>query len=415
MAVIRPFCGVRPAPELVSEIAALPYDVYSSAEARRIVERNPRSFLKIDRAETQFPEGTDMYAPEVYACAANTLEQMKETGEFVQDETACFYVYALTMNGRTQTGLVCCASVDDYLNNVIKKHENTREDKELDRIRHVDRCSAHTGPIFLAYRTNQEAQTLIEEAVKEETVYDFVSEDGIRHQVWRIADETVSGLTSAFAKAENLYIADGHHRAASAVKVALKRRKENPEYTGNEEFNYFLAVLFPEEQLKILDYNRVVHKLDTEVKETLLQKLEKSFTVERTGDEIARPQKKGEIGMYFRGTGYRLTAKEEICVDDPVEGLDVSILQNEVLKPLMGITDPKTDPRMQFVGGIRGLKTLEDIVDHDEDSVAFAMYPTSMEELLKVADAGRLMPPKSTWFEPKLRSGLFIHEFGRNS
>ena len=352
-----------------------------------------------------------MYAPEVYTCAADILEKMKKSGEFVQDETACYYLYALTMDGRTQMGLVCCASADDYLNNVIKKHENTREDKELDRIRHVDRCSAHTGPIFLAYRTNQEVQRLIEKAVKEGTLYDFVSEDGIRHQVWSIVDDLADRLTGAFANVKNLYIADGHHRAASAVKVALKRRKENPGYTGEEEFNYFLAVLFPEEQLKILDYNRVVHKLDIKVKDSLLTSLENGFMVEKVGDETVRPRKKGEIGMYFEGSWYRLTAKKEICVDDPVEGLDVSILQNEVLKPLMGITDPKTDARMQFVGGIRGLKELEDIVDKEKDSVAFAMYPTSMKELLDVADAGRLMPPKSTWFEPKLRSGLFIHEF----
>ena len=262
MAVIRPFQGIRPALELVRDIAALPYDVYSSQEARKIVEKNPRSFLKIDRAETQFPEGINIYAPQVYEKAAETLRKMRDDGEFVQDSAPCYYIYSLTMDGRAQTGLMCCASADDYLNQVIKKHENTREDKEQDRIRHVDVCSAHTGPIFLIYRTNEEVQRSIRAVTEGAPLYDFTGDDGILHQMWKVEDAgTIAKLTDAFANVESLYVADGHHRAASAVKVALKRREENPGYTGEEEFNYFLSVLFPEEQLKIYDYNRVVHNI----------------------------------------------------------------------------------------------------------------------------------------------------------
>ncbi|MCI8638430.1 MAG: DUF1015 domain-containing protein [Coprococcus sp.] len=412
MAVIRPFQGIRPALELVRDIAALPYDVYSSQEARKIVEKNPRSFLKIDRAETQFPEGINIYAPQVYEKAAETLRKMRDDGEFVQDSAPCYYIYSLTMDGRAQTGLMCCASADDYLNQVIKKHENTREDKEQDRIRHVDVCSAHTGPIFLIYRTNEEVQRSIRAVTEGAPLYDFTGDDGILHQMWKVEDAgTIAKLTDAFANVESLYVADGHHRAASAVKVALKRREENPGYTGEEEFNYFLSVLFPEEQLKIYDYNRVVHNIGDKAEDTVLIELEKSFQVDQIGDTVYKPQKKGEVGMYLKGCGYRLTVRPEAYSFDPVEGLDVSILQNEVLCPIFGIQNPKTDERMEFVGGIRGLEVLKEIVDNEEGAAAFAMYPTSLEELLRVADAGRLMPPKSTWFEPKLRSGMVIHEF----
>lgn len=412
MAEIRPFRGVRPVPELSAQIAALPYDVYLSSEARKIVEKNPRSFLKIDRAETQFPEGTDMYSDSVYERARDILREMKTTGEFIQDEKPCFYIYELTMAGRSQSGLVCCASVDDYLNQIIKKHENTREEKELDRIRHVDICSAHTGPIFLAYRSNEGIREKISETVGKNPVYDFTSEDKIRHRVWKIEEEAwISDVCKCFGELRSLYIADGHHRAASAVKVALKRRQENPGYTGKEEFNYFLAVLFDEAELRIFDYNRVVHKVEREVLEKLPSLLEEGFWVEYKGREEIRPRHKGEIAMYLKQGWYLLRAKEEICPEDVVQGLDVSILQDNVLAPILGIQNPKTDTRIQFVGGIRGLKELVKIVDGEENAVAFAMFPTSMKELLEVADEGRLMPPKSTWFEPKLRSGLFIHEF----
>ena len=412
MAEIRPFKGVRPVPELSAQIAALPYDVYSSSEAKKIVEKNPLSFLKIDRAETQFPEGTDMYSDPVYERARDTLKEMKAEGQVIQDETPCLYIYELTMDGRSQRGLVCCAAVDDYLNRVIKKHENTREEKEFDRIRHVDICSAHTGPIFLAYRSNKEIREKIMDATRQNPAYDFISEDGIRHRVWKMEEEEwTSDICGRFGELDSLYIADGHHRAASAVKVALKRRQENPGYTGKEEFNYFLAVLFDAAELRIFDYNRVVHKVEHEVLEGLPEILKEGFQVEYKGKEEIRPQHKGEIAMYLKEGWYLLKAKEEICPEDAVRGLDVAILQDNVLAPILGIQDPKTDTRIQFVGGIRGLKELMNIVDGEKNAVAFAMFPTSMQELLTVADEGRLMPPKSTWFEPKLRSGLFIHEF----
>ena len=412
MATIRPFRAVRPASELVSQIAALPYDVYSSSEARKIVEENPMSFLKIDRAETQLPEGTDMYAAKVYEKAADTLKEMEAEAKFVQDREACYYIYALTMGSRTQRGTVCCVSIDDYLNGIVKKHENTREDKELDRIRHVDTCSAHTGPIFLAYRMNKTLQDIIEEIMTQETLYNFVSDDGIRHQIWKIKEpENIQRITDIFEKTDSLYIADGHHRAASAVKAGLIRREANPHYTGEEEFNYFLSVLFDEEELCIYDYNRIVYGLSEKLVKELPAALEKDFIVEAKGNHLYHPVKKGEFGMYLDGIWYKLTAKEDTCHEDAIAGLDVSILQDKVLAPLLGIQDPKTDSNIEFVGGIYGLKVLQKKVDEKGNAVAFSMYPTSMKELLRAADEGRLMPPKSTWFEPKLRSGLFIHKF----
>lgn len=412
MAQIRPFKAVRPKSELADKIAARPYDVYSSSEARKIVESNPFSFLKIDRAETQFPEEVDMYSSQVYEKAASTLKEMKKVGQFIQDETECFYIYELTMKGRSQRGLVCCASIDDYLAGTIRKHENTRVEKEVDRINHVDTCSAHTGPIFLAYRSNDVIQRWIKEIIQTLPLYDFVGEDGSGHRVWKISDSgMVSMITEAFGQMRHLYIADGHHRAASAVKVGLKRREEHPNYDGTEEFNYFLSVLFDESELKIFDYNRVIHNIDKQTMENLWEKLAVNFEVVKSDVVALKPQGKGEFGMYFHKKWYLLRAKPEIKSADVVESLDVSVLQNYVLAPIFGIEDPKTDENIQFVGGIRGLSELEKIVDEDGAAVAFAMYPTSMEELLAVADEGRLMPPKSTWFEPKLRSGLFIHEF----
>lgn len=421
MTVIRPFKGIRPAEEFASSIAALPYDVYNREEAKQAVEQNPLSFLKIDRAETQFPDDTDMYSREVYEKARTTLQEMISDGLFVRDETNCYYLYALTLHGRTQTGLVGCASIDDYIRGIIRKHENTREEKELDRIRHVDTLSAQTGPIFLAYRAVPELTELIASLKEKHALYDFTSEDGIRHQVWKIAQpDIIEQISRIFSEIQHIYIADGHHRAASAVKTGLKRRAEYPDYTGEEEFNYFLSVLFPAEELRIYDYNRVVTGLNGYSLETLLKEIKKKFTITEFSDEIHRkcrwhPERKGEIGLYSGGTWYKLTAAPSLYCQDPVKDLDVSILQNEILEPLLGIQNPKTDSRIQFVGGIRGLEELERLVDADTtgNTAAFAMYPTSMEELLSVADSGQLMPPKSTWFEPKLRSGLFIHEFER--
>ncbi len=413
MAQIRPFKAYRPCKGMEERIAALPYDVYNREEACEVVKKNPESFLAVDRAETQFGEEVDTYADCVYEKADQMLREKIQEGKFVQDPTPCFYLYELTMDGHSQTGVVGCASIDDYRNNVIKKHENTRADKEEDRIRHVDTCSMQTGPIFLAYRAKEDLKEKIGELKKQAPVYDFVSEDGIGHRVWVIDnDSDVAMIEEAFGKIPAIYIADGHHRCASAVKVGLKRREQYPDYTGEEEFNYFLSVIFPDEELRILDYNRVVKDLNGLDATAFLTRIGEYFTVEKKGQAPYRPTKKGMFGMYLEDEWYSLVAKEKIKSEDAVEGLDVSLLQNYLLDPILGIKDPKTDKRIDFVGGIRGLGELERRV-HTDMKVAFAMYPTSIAELFAVADAGRLMPPKSTWFEPKLRSGLFLHEIER--
>ena len=410
MAIIKPFIGIRPSKDKASRIAALPYDVYNREEARVEVEKEPLSFLRIDRPETQFPKDMDMYDEQVYQKAHDILWEMVERKDFITEEKECYYIYELTMNGRVQDGLVACASIDDYQNGVIMKHENTREEKEQDRIRHVDTCSAQTGPIFLAYRAKKEIREIIAEKKQEEPLYDFISEDGIHHRVFCIdSKEQIAIIQSEFAKTEQIYIADGHHRAASAVKVGLKRRAANPTYSGEEEFNYFLSVLFADEQLMIMDYNRVVKDLNGNTKEQFLEKLQAVVDVRKVDREENRPAKKGQFTMFLDGNWYMCQIKPEDFKEDPVEGLDVSLLQTLVLTPLLGIGDPRIDKRIDFVGGIRGLEELEKRVAED-CKVAFAMYPTSIQELFDVADAGMLMPPKSTWFEPKLRSGLFIHK-----
>lgn len=409
MAKIRPFCAIRPAGELAGRIAALPYDVYDRAEAKREVEREPLSFLGIDRAETWFPDETGIYAQEVYQKAHDLLWERIEKGQFVQEETPCYYIYELTMDGRVQTGIVGCASVDDYDANVIKKHENTREDKEEDRVRHVDKCEAQTGPVFLAYRADETISRIAERVKEQEALYDFVSPDGIRHRIFVIAESgDMEDIRMAFEAVDAVYIADGHHRCASAVRVSKMRRAAAVSCTGEEEYNYFLSVLFPDEQLMILDYNRVVKDLNGYDVTGFLAAVSENFETELIGDRPYRPARKGTFGMYLQNQWYRLTAKPEILSEDPVDGLDVSILQNYLFRPVLDIHNPKTDKRIDFVGGIRGLKELERRV-HSDCAAAFSMYPTSIKELFDVADAGKLMPPKSTWFEPKLRSGIFIH------
>lgn len=408
MAVIKPFECVRPNEKDAARVAALPYDVYNRQEAVCEVKREPLSFLKIDRAETQFDDSTDTYAPEVYAKAKELFEEALADKIFITDTDKTYYIYALTMDKRTQTGIVACASIDDYLNNVIKKHENTRADKEVDRITHVDTLSAQTGPIFLAYRADSVINDAVKKTKENKALYDFISPDGIRHQVWKMTDITlVENVRKAFEGIDSVYIADGHHRAASAVKVGLKRRQENPGYTGNEEFNYFLSVLFPDEELMILPYNRVVKDLNGYTQEEFLNKIKEKFDIAESDRQVS-PDKKGTFGMYLGGKWYKLTAHKDIMSDDPVDGLDVAVLQDNLLAPVLGIGDPKTDKRIDFVGGIRGLSELEKRCRED-CVVAFSMYATSIAELFAVADAGKLMPPKSTWFEPKLRSGLFIH------
>ena len=409
MAVIRPFRGIRPKKGLESQIAALPYDVYNTEEARKEVEGKPYSFLNIDRAETQFPEGTDPYSDEVYEKARDMFREQVSEGIYVTDEKPVYYVYELIMNGRSQTGLVACASIDDYQNEIIKKHENTRADKEEDRIRHVGTMEAQTGPIFLAYRFEENIDREIKKAKAEAPLYDFTSEDGITHKVWIISDEkSIDVIRNAFAGMKDIYIADGHHRCASAVKVGLKKREANPGYTGEEEFNYFLSVLFPDEQLMIMDYNRVVKDLGEYTDESFIEALKDIFDIKTVGTNPEKPSSKGEIAMYLSDCWYLLKVKDAFKSDDPIKGLDVSVLQDYVLNPMLHIEDPKTDKRIDFVGGIRGYSELERRV-HTDCKVAFGMYPTSINELFAVADAHLLMPPKSTWFEPKLRSGLFIH------
>ena len=412
MAVIRPFCCIRPAGELAGRVAALPYDVYSREEAKREIEREPLSFLSVDRAEAGLPDTVDAYDGQVYEKAREVLARFEREGVLIREEEPCMYLYELTMDGHTQTGIAACAAVDDYLNGVVKKHENTREDKERDRIRHVDALNAQTGPIFLAYRARKGLRALFEEIKEGEALYDFEAADGIRHRVFRIGEaERITALIKEIGEAGDVYIADGHHRAASAVKVALKRRKERPDYDGSEEFNYFLSVLFPDDELRILPYNRVVRDLNGLSAEAFLERVQEHFRiVEPDGAQEAKhPSEKGRMGMLLDGTWYVLEAREEIRSEDPIRGLDVSLLQDYILVPVLGVEDPRTDQRIEFIGGIRGSAELERRCG-DDMRVAFSMYPTSMKELLAVADAGLLMPPKSTWFEPKLRSGLFIHE-----
>lgn len=423
--IVKPFAAVRPTASVADQVAALPYDVYDRVEAAAAVDGEPLSFLNIDRPETQFSADVDMYAPEVYAKARELFDARRADGTFVTEPAPCFYLYELTMGGRSQTGVVACCAIDDYLENVIKKHENTLEKKELDRIRHIDALDAQTGPIFLTYRDSDAIDILVAAVKKTAPLYDFAGEDGVTHRVWRMAaasEETAcsqayAGLVAAFAKVPCAYIADGHHRAASAVKVGLARREANPGYDGTEEFNYFMSVLFPASQLSILAYNRVVRDLNGLTKDEFLNALAGEngpFEIIHKQESQLEPIDKGAVGMYLDREWYGLGVKPEFESSDPVEGLDVSILQEKVLAPILGIGDPRTDGRIEFVGGIRGLRELERKVNRidargDGPAVAFAMFPTSIDELLDVADAGRLMPPKSTWFEPKLRSGLFAH------
>ncbi len=410
MAKVRPFKAIRPAPALADKVAALPYDVMSSAEAREMVVGNPYSFLHVDKAEIDLPIGTDLYAPIVYETAKNTLYRMIDEGTFISEEKPCFYVYRQIMNGRAQTGIVGCASIDDYMNNIIKKHELTRADKEEDRCRHVDICDANTGPIFLTYKANEDINAVCAKYMALSPVYDFVS-DGVAQTVWIIDGEgDIATVAAAFDKTPCLYIADGHHRSASAVRVGKKRREQYPDYDGTEEFNFFLSVLFPDEQLYIMDYNRVVADLNGNTEAQFMEKVSEKFDIY----EMSRPEKsleeKHTFGMYLGGKWYKLTAKEgSFDATDAVEALDVSILQKNLLSPILGIGDPRTDKRIDFIGGIRGIGELEKRVNKGM-AVAFAMCPTSIDELMDIADAGRIMPPKSTWFEPKLLSGLFIHK-----
>ena len=412
MITVKPFKALRPDNNLADKCAALPYDVMSSAEAREMVKGNPYSFLRIDRAEINLDPSVDIYSEEVYKTAKNMLNQFENDGIYINDAEKKYYFYRQIMGEQSQTGIVGCASIDDYLENRIKKHEFTRADKEIDRINHVDTCSAQTGPIFLAYKESETLDSIIIEQTKKAPIYDFVAEDGVRHTVWTTDNAEIdSQIENAFAALDALYIADGHHRCASAVKVGTKRRNENPSYTGNEEFNYFLSVIFPSSTLKILDYNRLLKDLNGYTVEELLNELQKVGTLtEYKGEGQYRPEKKHTVGVYVDKKWYKLEFNPEICREEKaVDRLDCAILQKNVLSAIFGIGDPRTDKRIDFAGGIRGLKYLEKRCQEDS-KVAISMYPTSLNDLMAVADDGDVMPPKSTWFEPKLRSGLLIHK-----
>ena len=411
MAVLKPFKAVRPKDEYASQVGALPYDVMNSEEAREMVKDKPYSFLHVDKAEVDLPQGIDIYSAEVYEKAKENLDALSENGICKQDEKPMLYIYRQIMNGREQTGIVGCTAVDDYINNVIKKHEFTRADKEADRIRHVDTLDANTGPIFLTHRENKTVSDITENWKNTHTpCYDFVSDDGVSQTVWVIDDtEVIDTLVKEFAEIPYLYIADGHHRCASAVRVGQRRRGEG-EYDKNAEFNFFLSVIFPCDQLKIMDYNRVIADLNGNTSEEFMAKMSEKFVVEEAETSPYAPQERHTFGMYLDNKWYKVTAKPEfINENDPVLCLDVSILQNNLITPILNITDPRTDKRIDFVGGIRGLGELERRCKEGM-KLAFAMHPTSLNELMDIADAGQVMPPKSTWFEPKLLSGLFIHK-----
>ena len=413
MAVVKPFKAVRPKENVAEKVASLPYDVMNRKEAKEMAKGNDLSFLHVVRSEIDLDDSVDAYDKIVYETARKNLEKFIENGTLIQEENNKFYIYRQIMNGRVQTGIVGCASIDDYMNDIVKKHEFTRPAKEQDRINNFDVCDANTAPIFLTYRKNDEINTIVNDWIKfHMPCYNFTSEDSITHIVWTIDDlKLVDRIEKIFENIDYLYIADGHHRSASSVKVGMKRREEFPNYTGEEEFNFFMSVIFPDEDLFIMDYNRVVKDLNGNTKEEFISKVEKKFEVkEYSSEEPYKPMNKKHFGMYLDGKWYEIKAKDGICnEEDPVDRLDVSILQLNVLDPILGIKDPRTDMRIDFIGGIRGLKELEKRVD-DGMAVAFSMYPTTMDDLISIADAGVVMPPKSTWFEPKLRSGLFVHK-----
>ena len=421
MANIRPFRGMRPIPEKVSEVASPPYDVLDSKEARERAKDRPYSFLHVTKPEIDLDPSIDLYDPRVYAKGAENFKRLIAEGILIQDAKPCFYIYKLRAGDHEQIGLVAAASVDEYIQNKIKKHENTRLDKEEDRMNHIKTLNAQTGPVFLTYRSKKETDNLMQNAMKKKPVYHFIGDYDIQHTFYVVdKDALIQKIQTAFASIDALYVADGHHRSAAAVRVCELKRKENPHHTGKEEYNFFLSVIFPDSQLHILDYNRVVADLNGLSPETFTAKVSKHFEIqpysaccgecESTDEKQFRPQAPHVFGMYFQGQWFCLSAKKgSFRAGDPIASLDVSILQQNLLSPVLGIQDPRTDKRIHFVGGIRGLKELEKLVDSGEYAVAFSLYPTSIQQLLAVADGGKVMPPKSTWFEPKLRSGLVVH------
>ncbi len=413
MAKIKPFRGIRPPKNLVEKVASRPYDVLNSEEARAEAAGNPYSLYRIIKPEIEFPEGTSEYDEKVYKKAAENFALFRKNGWLVQDETEKYYVYAQTMDGRTQYGLVVCASVEDYMSGNIKKHELTRRDKEEDRMKHVRVNNANIEPVFFTYPHRDDIDKIVAEITKNEPEYQFVAElDGFGHTFWIIDDEdTINKITEIFAKIPTLYIADGHHRSAAAALVGNEKRLQNPNHRGDEEYNYFMAVCFPDNQLNIIDYNRVVTDLNGLSDEEFLNKLKENFIMEEKGADIYKPDKMRNFSLYLSGKWYSLTAKEGTYDDnDPIGRLDVTVSSNLILDEILGIKDLRSDNRVDFVGGIRGLGELKRLVDSGEMRAALALYPVSMDQLLTIADTGNIMPPKTTWFEPKLRSGLVIHE-----
>ena len=411
MAKIKAFRGVRPAEEMIKEVASPPYDVLNSTEARVQVKDKPFSFLHVVKPEVDLPENINIYDQAVYLKGKENLDKLIENGILIQDEKSCFYLYRLIMGNVDEIGLVAGASIEDYENDIIKKHEHTRADKEADRIKHVDTLNANTGPVFLTYKAREDMNNLVDELIKEKPVYDFEADDGIKHIFWKIEDEKViAKIENIFRKIDFLYVADGHHRSASGTIVGQRRREANPNHTGEEEYNYFLTVIFPHDQLYIMDYNRVVKDLNHLSTDEFLNKVEENFIVDMySKNKSYKPEGMHNFGMYLDGNWYKLTVKPgSFPVDDPVKSLDVSILQENLFAPILGIGDPRKDKRIDFIGGIRGLEELSRRIDAGE-AVAFSLFPTSVEQLMAIADAGKVMPPKSTWYEPKLRSGVIVH------
>ena len=407
MPLIRPFAGLRPVPERAEEVVAPPYDVLNSAEARERADGRPWSFLHISKAEIDLPEGTDPYDPSVYAKSAENMQKMLQEGILIREEKPCYYAYRLIMDGHSQVGLVAVASVADYDINRVRKHEYTRPAKEDDRVRQIEALNAQTGPVLLAYKSQADMDAILEETTKQTPLVDVTADDGVQHTFWKIDDDaTIEKISAGFDAMEAIYIADGHHRSASASRVA--KSHELYDGDGNQSSDYFLSVIYPHNQMNILDYNRVITDLNGLSKDELLEKVKTAFTV-REESVAVKPAKATEFGMYVDAQWYRLNINSELLPDDPVASLDVSLLANNLIEPFLGISDPRTDIRIDFVGGIRGLGELEKRVNSGEMAIAFSLYPTSMEALMAVADAGEVMPPKSTWFEPKLADGLVSH------
>ena len=413
MATIKPFKGIRPPRELVEQVESRPYDVLDSEEARAEAGDNEKSLYHIIKPEIDFPVGTSEYDPRVYEKAAENFQKFQDKGWLKQDSEEMYYIYAQTMNNKTQFGLVVAAAVEDYMNGVIKKHELTRRDKEEDRMKHVRVNNANLEPVFFAYPDNAVLDALVSRIAATTPEYDFIAPiDGFRHQLWLVKDaEDIRTITETFAAIPYLYIADGHHRSAAAALVGAEKAKQNPNHRGDEEYNYFMAVYFPASQLTILDYNRVVKDLNGMSDEQFLEKLSKNFVVTKKGAEPYRPAQLHEFSLYLGGTWYSLLLKEGLCDEsDPIGSLDVSISSNLILDELLGIKDLRSDKRIDFVGGLRGLGELKRRVDSGEMKMALALYPVSMNQIMNIADSGNIMPPKATWFEPKLRSGLVIHK-----